>query len=134
MSARKDALMESLISHLEVRGELCQEGNAATERAIAAIERELREEAEYNRFTLWITGYRINRALSVERVSATDKAVKFSIPGTKNKEGNEYTFFMPKKALVADKNESSIVNVARWFTVEGYLSFLFDRFGSVYNR
>ena len=132
--SRRDALMESLISHLEVRGELGDEGNAATERAIATIEQELREEVDLNRFTLWITGYRVNRALAVERVSATDKAVKFSVPDTKNKEGNEYTFFMPKKALVADKNEPSIVTVARWFTVEGYLSFLFDRFGSVYNR
>ena len=115
--SRRDALMESLISHLEVRGELGDEGNAATERAIATIEQELREEVDLNRFARWITGYRVNRALAVERVSATDKAVKFSVPDTKNKEGNEYTFFMPKKALVADKNEPSIVTVARWFTV-----------------
>ncbi len=134
MSSRKDALMESLIAQLEVRGELCPEGNAATERAIASIEKELREEVEINRFTLWITGYRYSRAIAVERISATDKAVKFAVPGTKNKDGGEYTFFMPKKALVADKNEPSIITVARWFTVEGYLSFLLDRFGSVYNR
>lgn len=132
--SRRDALLESLVLHCEVRGELDAEGNAATERAIAAIEQELREDAVDNRFTLWLPGYRVNHALAVERVSATDKAVKFSVPGTVNKEGVPYTFFMPKKALVSDKNEPSIVSIARWFTVEGYLSFLFDRFGSHYNR
>lgn len=139
--SRKDSIMEALIMNYEVRGELDAEGNAAIEDSIAKMEQELRDiengvapEPTRPRFTLWISGYSASRALAVERVSATEKAVKFAVPGTQNKTGDEYTFFMPKKALLADKNEPSIVSIAQWFTVEGYLNFLFDRFGSYYKR
>lgn len=130
MSTRKDALMESLISHLEVRGELCPEGNAATERAIAAIEKELHEEVENNRFTLWKTGYSFQTALAVIKISETEKAIKFKVPDSKK----EYEFFLPKSAVRVDKNSSGILILANWFTVAGFLAFLFDRYGSVYKR
>ena len=132
--SRKDALIEELISHMEVRGELDAEGNAATERAIAAIQGEIESDDDDNRFIIWLSGYSISHALAVERIATTDKAVKFSIPGTVNKDGAPYTFFMPKKALVVDTNEPSIVRVPRWFTVDGYLGFLFNRFASHYSR
>ena len=85
---------------------------------------------EQQYFTLWKTGYNVSHALTVELVAETEKAYKFK----EIESGRDYTFFMPKKACKFDKNNASIIALAGWFTVEGFLSFLFQRYASHYNR
>lgn len=131
MSARKDALMEELIMQCEIRGELDEESNKATELRIAQIERDLAmTQTEETRYTLWKSGYSINKAMYVEMVSETPKAYKFKCMDS----AKEYTFFLPKAACRFDKNNSGIISLANWFTVEGFLSFLFDRYATAYKR
>lgn len=135
MSSRKDALMEELVMHMEVRGELGPEGNAATEKRIAEIEKELNmPESEVidtdNYFTLWKTGYRVQAALYVQLVGETAKAYKFKCLDS----AKQYEFFMPKKACEFDRNNKGIIAIARWFDVQDFLKFLFDRYASHYNR
>jgi hypothetical protein len=131
MSTRKDALMEELIMQCEIRGELDEESNKATELRIAQIERELAmTEVEETRYTLWKTGYNVQRGMYVEMVSETPKAYKFKCMDS----AKEYTFFLPKAACRFDKNVRGIINLANWFNVEGFLSFLFDRYATIYKR
>lgn len=85
---------------------------------------------DQQRFTLWKSGYRVSHALAVELVAETDKAYKFKEMDS----GKDYTFFMPKKACNFDKTNDGLINVAVWFTVEGFLSYLFQRYASHYNR
>jgi len=136
MKKTKDDLMEALISHLEVRGELGPEGNAATEAAIEKLTNEIASldqkavPVEAPTFCLWKTGYSTSQTIAAQQVSATEKAVKFRVIGAEK----DRFFFMPKKALVSDKNEPSILYIAQWFSIDGYLSFLFNRYGNAYRR
>lgn len=133
MSARKDSLLEELIMCCEIRGELDEKSNKSTEDRIAEIKKELamsEDHVEETRYTLWKTGYNVQRGMSVEMISETPKAYKFKcLDSTK-----EYYFFLPKAACRFDKNVRGIINLANWFTVEGFLSFLFDRYASIYKR
>lgn len=82
------------------------------------------------RYTIWLSGYNVSHALCAEMVGETAKAYKFK----EYDSGKEYTFFLPKKACSFDKNVDGIIHLARWFALEGFLRFLFDRYGSHYNR
>jgi hypothetical protein len=77
-------------------------------------------------FIIWITGYSHHTALSVELVSETEKAYRFKV--TDSTKG--YAFYMPKSALKKDSHTSGVLNLASWFKLEGFLSFLFDRYAS----
>lgn len=81
-------------------------------------------------FTLWKSGYKYSSAICVQKVSETDRAIHFSVMGSEK----PYTFYLPKKAVSRNKDVEGILNIAGWFKLEGYISFLFDKYGSYYNR
>lgn len=133
MFARKEGLMEELVVLCEIRGEGNPDQNSATENRIKQIEAELNAPDavdDAKRFNIWIAGYNVNRALYVEMVAETPKAFKFRALDSLK----EYTFFLPKKACRFDKNVQGVINLANWFTIDGFFKFLVDRYASVYNR
>ena len=83
-----------------------------------------------NIYNIWRSGYSVSAALSVELVGETEKAYKFKVLDS----AKEFTFFLPKRALKFDKKVPGVINLACWFTLEGFTAFLFDRFASHYKR
>jgi hypothetical protein len=83
-----------------------------------------------NIYSIWKTGYSVNTALSVELVGETERAYKFKVLNS----DRDYTFFLPKAAVSFDKKIQGVINLKRWFTVEGFLSYIFDNFASHYRR
>lgn len=81
-------------------------------------------------YSIWKTGYAVNTALGVLLIGETEKAFKFKILNS----NRELYFHLPKKALSFDAKNEGIINLARWFTIEGYLANLFDRFANHYKR
>lgn len=133
----KEALMNELVNFCEIRGEGSPEMNAAVEKTIAMLEKQIAEleaSGEEVRYTLWKTGYTVQQALSVTIVGETAKAIKFKVLGVDSYSDKERTFFMPKSAVRPEKKYPEILLIAKWFAVEGYLNFLFDRYGSAYKR
>ena len=85
---------------------------------------------ENNVYSLWKNGYSVRASLPVEKVAETEKAIKFRVLNSVK----EYTFFVPKTAIKYDSQIESTINLARWFTVEGFLGFLFDKYATHYKR
>jgi hypothetical protein len=135
---RINGLYEELICLCEIRGSLSFEENAITEEKISKIEAKIKamEEKKHvteedfnldNRVVLWKQGYKSSLALSAEIIKETEKAIQFSVIGSEK----ERTFYLPKKAI---KKKDSILDIAGWFPIEGYLEFIFNRYGSPYAR
>lgn len=83
-----------------------------------------------NVYNIWKTGQRVRASLGVILVDETERAYKFKVLNSEK----EYYFFMPKKAVQFDTKLEGTINLARWFTVDGFLAFLFDRYASHYAR
>jgi|APFre7841882793_1041355.scaffolds.fasta_scaffold25166_2 hypothetical protein len=80
--------------------------------------------------SIWKTGYAVHTALGVELVGETEKAMKFKVLNS----SKGYTFYMPKKALAADKTTEGILNLAPWYKIEGFIEYLFDQYANHYAR
>jgi hypothetical protein len=83
-----------------------------------------------NVYNIWKTGHMVRTSLGVILVGETERAYKFKVLNSEK----EYYFFMPKKAVKFDTKLEGTINLARWFTVDGFLRFLFDRYASHYKR
>lgn len=83
-----------------------------------------------NIYSIWKTGYTVSTALGVELVAETEKAIKFKVLNS----SKEYTFYLPKRVLSFDKDNEGIINLAHWFTIDGFLAFLFDHYANHYRR
>lgn len=79
-------------------------------------------------YAIWKSGYAVNTAMGVLLVGETEKAMKFRVLNS----DREIFFHLPKKALKFDTKNEGIVKLAHWFTIDGYLRNLFDRFANHY--
>lgn len=80
-------------------------------------------------FCLWSTGYAVHQSLGVEIIGETEKAYKFKLT-----DNPKCSFYLPKKALSFDTTTVGIVNLARWFKMDEFLSSMFNRYASHYRR
>ena len=80
--------------------------------------------------SIWKSGYSVNTALGVLLIGETDRAFKFKVLNS----NTELFFHLPKKAVKFDAKNEGVINLAHWFTVDGYLRTLFDRFANHYKR
>jgi hypothetical protein len=79
-------------------------------------------------YSIWKSGYGVSTAMGVLLVGETEKAMKFKVLNS----NKELFFHLPKKALKFDTKNEGIVNLAHWFTLDGYVRNLFDRFANHY--
>lgn len=80
-------------------------------------------------FSLWANGYAVSKSLYVEMIGETEKAYKFKVV-----DSPKCSFYMPKKAVTFDTELTGIINMARWFKMDTFLSSMFDQYANHYNR
>ena len=85
---------------------------------------------ETNTFTLWSEGYSYSRAMAVEIVNRTAKAIQVQVVANP-----KCKLWFPLKAISFPSEYAGDIGcVAKWFTLDQFASNMFDRFGNSYKR